>query len=508
MQVHGNDAGTTGSHSCNGGNTQLDLFSLKHIQSKIAYTLNVINTGKKITSGVVKNVSLLWDEERRDFNTPHGKAVVGFRKAFLIKINNRTKMVGMPFFRMWENAIEVLKDDIGNPFLGDIRDVSKLCSFPEGIYVGELQNGKPHGMGKMVFRDTWSFYNGEWKDGLYHGVGNLILKYNEKRDIYEGEWQNGMKHGKGKLIHIGTIYPENAVGWVSGKCYIYNGDWRRDQKHGIGKIVKYSDANEHPIETVYEGEWEDNIFHGKGKFLNYRGDIYTGDFLKGERNGFGKIIYYNDEETEWYEGTWRDDAEYGKGKKMFKNGDFYEGQYYNFDEVFMDDYGHRYKGKKIFANGDIYVGDFYYHIIDGEGEMFCTKDGSTYRGMWSKGMMHGNGTLTYLDGTVCTGEWYHGVYEDDDEIVGRNENVLQLGSEHEESSDDLSDNTENCPSCKTTTVSFIKSFPNPNVMCMCCRDEFCPIYVTLPCGHFICEECKETYYGRNIPDIGVLNIYD
>ena len=507
----------------NGEKTHLEHFTVDEINRKIAYTLSVINTGKKITTGIVKNVLLLWDEERVNYEGVYGKAVVNFRNAFLGKMNNRTKMVEMPVFTTWEDAFEVLTGDISNPFLANIRDISKLSLFPQGIYIGELQCGKPHGVGRMVYREQWCFYKGEWKDGLYHGVGILTLKRGKERDIYQGEFENNRIHGKGKMIHVGTINPQ-PDGFFEGNSYIYYGDWKNDKKHGIGKIVVYSNYYLHPIERVYEGEWKKNLFHGKGKLCYDFGDIYTGDFSYGKRHGVGKVIYWDDEEDDWYEGDWEDGAEHGKGTKMFKNGDFYEGEYYNFDRVetvyhFTSHgvfYNYWYEGEKTFSNGDVYVGNFYNHLRWGEGEMFFLEDGAKYNGGWSNDKMHGKGTYTHSDGTVVEGKWRRGVREDDDASVDSKDSELCLVSESEGSSDDSDadgtdksvEKSEVCPSCKTLTASFIKSFPDPNVMCMCCRDEFCPIYCTMPCGHFICEECKETYYGDNIPDIGILNISD
>ena len=528
-------------------NVYPEQFTMEQISNKISRTLSIINTGKKITAGVVQNVSLLWDEERTDFSTPHGKAIVGFRKTFLHKINNRAKMLEMPVFSMWENAIEVVMGDIDNPFLGDIRDISKLSVFPEGIYVGELQDGKPHGKGAMVLREQWSFYKGMWENGLYHGVGNLMLKsdkraygnicplYQRVRNIYEGEWKNGEKHGKGKLIHISDMDPYRDFIAGYDNCYIYDGNWKEDKKHGMGKIIEYSHITsvsvQKPIERVYEGEWRENQYHGKGKlFCSYSDTInYTGDFCYGRRHGVGKVIYCDDEEDDWYEGEWEDGVEHGNGKKKFMNGDLYEGEYYNFDKVELKYsaacntshgliHNYWYKGKKTYANGDVYVGQFYSHCRWGDGEMSFIQDGSVYRGSWSNDEMHGKGTFTYSDGSVDGGKWRRGVRVDDDTSIKSLDSKLSFVSEHssdysnsDESvessdSDESVKKSEMCPSCKTLTASFIKSFPNPNVMCVCCRDEFCPIYCTMPCGHFICEECKDTYYGDNIPDIGALTL--
>ena len=148
------------------GKSDLEQLTIEALSTKISNTLSTINTGKKITTGVVKNITFLWDEDRTDFDTPHGKTVVRFREAFLIKINNRAKMLEMPVFELWEDAMEVMTCGIDIPFLRDIRDVSKLSFLPEGIYVGELQDGIPHGSGIMMFRKEWSIYKGIWKHGL------------------------------------------------------------------------------------------------------------------------------------------------------------------------------------------------------------------------------------------------------------------------------------------------------------------------------------------------------
>jgi len=208
------------------------------------------------------------------------------------------------------------------------------------------------------------------------------------------------------------------------------------------------------------------------------------------------------------------------GKKKFMNGDLYEGEYYNFDkeELKYDTAcftrhgvikNYWYKGKKTYANGNIYVGQFYSHRRWGDGEMSFIQDGSVYHGSWSNDEMHGKGTFIYSDGTVDEGKWLRGVRVDDNTSIKSLDSELSFVSEHSSdysNSDESVEKSEMCPSCKTLTASFIKSFPNPNVMCVCCRDEFCPIFCTMPCGHFICEECKDTYYGNNIPDIGALTL--
>ncbi|SVD14536.1 uncharacterized protein METZ01_LOCUS367390, partial [marine metagenome] len=60
-------------------------------------------------------------------------------------------------------------------------------------YEGDVQNGKPHGLGVMKYIDGFK-YVGEWKDGKPNGGGTGT---NLKGDKYVGEWKDGKEHGQG-----------------------------------------------------------------------------------------------------------------------------------------------------------------------------------------------------------------------------------------------------------------------------------------------------------------------
>lgn len=59
-----------------------------------------------------------------------------------------------------------------------------------GTYVGTVSQGKPHGSGKMLYKNGDS-YEGEWKHGLEHGKGKAVY---QNGDSYEGEWYFGFEH--------------------------------------------------------------------------------------------------------------------------------------------------------------------------------------------------------------------------------------------------------------------------------------------------------------------------
>ena len=51
----------------------------------------------------------------------------------------------------------------------------RLLLVKEGVYVGEIKNGKPHGKG--ILKYTNSKYVGEFKDGKCNGQGILTSKF-------------------------------------------------------------------------------------------------------------------------------------------------------------------------------------------------------------------------------------------------------------------------------------------------------------------------------------------
>ena len=72
----------------------------------------------------------------------------------------------------------------------------KTLSFKEDAlwhFMGEVQNGKRQGKGKILF-PYGGYYDGEFKDDNYHGKGTLLLKEYK----YTGEFVDGKKSGKGK----------------------------------------------------------------------------------------------------------------------------------------------------------------------------------------------------------------------------------------------------------------------------------------------------------------------
>lgn len=115
--------------------------------------------------------------------------------------------------------------------------------FEEGKYLGEIENGVPHGKGKMFLNDL-SIYDGEWVAGYMEGIGTMS--------------------------------------WPSGKSY--NGNWLHGEMNGYGSMKD-------PNGTIYEGHFLHGKRHGRGVLTQYNGEKYEGEFVDNKATGKGN--YYN-----------------------------------------------------------------------------------------------------------------------------------------------------------------------------------------------------------------------
>ncbi len=93
----------------------------------------------------------------------------------------------------------------------------ELTLVEDGVYVGKLKNGKPHGKGILKYTNG-SRYVGEFEEGKYQGQGMLTCC---DSSTYEGEWEDNHMHGRGRLI-IGDDVQEGF--WFMGSFECYYGD--------------------------------------------------------------------------------------------------------------------------------------------------------------------------------------------------------------------------------------------------------------------------------------------
>lgn len=124
------------------------------------------------------------------------------------------------------------------------------------IYVGEIQDGKPHGFGKLTAPDGY-VYMGGWYHGEKSGSGAEWKPDGEK---YIGQFKSGWRHGTGVIY-----YPDGTS---------YAGDIRMDRLEGYG--TRHYQGND-----KFVGYWKDNYREKRG-VLYRNGQLSYGIFSKGQ----------------------------------------------------------------------------------------------------------------------------------------------------------------------------------------------------------------------------------
>jgi len=199
--------------------------------------------------------------------------------------------------------------------------------------------------GPIQFKDG-SIYKGTWNSKLeIEGEGEYFLK--ENNIFLHGFWLNN------NLIYA--------------KLYFMNGD-------------------------IYEGEMKNTSFHGKGILQNNE-EIYEGDFIESEKDGYGKLTY-NDGVI--YEGNFSKGEFKGKGKMNWGNGYTYEGEF-NGQNMMGE-------GKLVGPDGDTYEGQFENSLFNGKGK-YTFNNGNIYEGEFKYGNKAGNGVYTVFNKYIFQGNW-------------------------------------------------------------------------------------------------------
>jgi len=154
----------------------------------------------------------------------------------------------------------------------------------------------------------------------------------------------------------------------------------------------------------------------EGNVSTYKGHVYIGAELYGQKHGQGTLVY---PDGRLYQGLWKSDRKEGEGilaltngviitgkwlddamqpiiQIRYQNGDFYHGE--------TKDFKFHGKGSLKFHDGGFYEGEFKEGLKEGFGK-YVYKNGEEYEGGWVKGGRNGNGIMEYLNGDIYQGEW-------------------------------------------------------------------------------------------------------
>lgn len=306
------------------------------------------------------------------------------------------------------------------------------CLDASGRYEGDLEDGRPHGQGKLTSGDEL-VYDGEWQSGRPHGYGRAVLA-----DAgYEGNFERGFFSGHGVLTLNPSARDAAKPGWKrvlafgsrfegvwnngtlvfkpghcisihdDGEVKIYVGDVLNGVRDGQGEEFGPS-----TFDDAYKGEWKDNQQHGKGELKSYQG-TYVGEFQRGKKHGRGEIKSDKGELVE--AGEYRNDQLHGQGVRISKE--------YKYDGEFVAGRPHG-QGTCTTDDGQVFSGrwmDGVLHVSDTQLRWFY---GDSYEGALKDGCPHGYGIKRGRDGTIeYKGEWCegkrHGQGEEPGKYVGQ-----------------------------------------------------------------------------------------
>ena len=208
---------------------------------------------------------------------------------------------------------------------------------------------------------------------------NLLLYYlQEKTKLKLGKYNKQFQNKIGiNIINYRLlsgryiIYESNKKGKRKGKEYsangdelIFEGEYLNGERNGYGKELYFSYTSQSIPHFVanfnkvfgnkYEGEYLNGKKNGKGKEFNWQNNlVFEGEYLNGLRNGKGKE-YFDDQLI--FEGEYLNGRKHGEGKEYYINGILkYEGKYSN---------GFKYEGR-----GFNMIGDTLYELKEGKGHI-------------------------------------------------------------------------------------------------------------------------------------------
>ena len=252
-------------------------------------------------------------------NTPRGI------RTYTGDVNEHNREHGLGFFELADGThgagefndghlvgISVVHRSSGETYAIDRKGNDKDGN---GIYVWPAKNSYDE--------ETW--YIGEFKetkpDGFamfktsfgYTWIGEVNRQWMpiEDKGFWVDRYDNPVEMpiwigDKEKFDGFGTLIARNGI------CY--QGDWVNGQRHGWGIFTK-------PDGYRYEGEFKHNKKHGKGIFFKAKhNNVFEGEFADNLPNGYG--IRYNPEGPGGpviHRGTFKNGLYHGKGELRFSN---------------------------------------------------------------------------------------------------------------------------------------------------------------------------------------------
>ena len=166
---------------------------------------------------------------------------------------------------------------------------------------------------------------------------NIVGEFSE--DIINGYAEVFYKSENKRIKSYWNNGNLDDIGIEYGSDYFYEGNFKNGEKDGYGKQV-WND-NE-----IYEGEWKCAKYDGYGIYYYSNGKKYIGEWRNSMKNGFGKLIWPN---GKIYVGFFKDDQIHGFGI------------YYLFKDCYIINFwknGKRHGLGKYIKENNIYYGNW------------------------------------------------------------------------------------------------------------------------------------------------------
>ena len=97
--------------------------------------------------------------------------------------------------------------------------MEKTMPYENGVYTGQVENDRPHGLGRLTVSDRDCYYDGQWVNGERHGLGKYYRAYELDMDGAETSYVNRV---------CGTWENNQLCGFVWE--YIFDSDPYRDKR--------------------------------------------------------------------------------------------------------------------------------------------------------------------------------------------------------------------------------------------------------------------------------------
>ncbi len=247
-------------HTINDETTDIHFGPVKFI------AIDAQNIGNIVEFSAQLHKDVLNSSEEKIYRQQKARTLSRFIKEFFNSNNERVRI----HYKNEENR----KSDYYTDIMASFPDNTKSCQSASEKQMNEkTSNTSQPDLKEIQYSD--GIYKGEIVNGKRHGYG--IYTWNNG-DVYEGDWVDDKRHGHGKQsYHNG---------------YTYIGEWKDDKRHGHGRCFIYAEDSywddvvddfvDNFVEEYYDGEWRNDKFDGQGILSDRTGKIYNGKWKDGK----------------------------------------------------------------------------------------------------------------------------------------------------------------------------------------------------------------------------------